>query len=88
MITMGRAGKALKQVLQTYDISQNQLAVSLGIDRATVYKWFHEKREPSSETIVDITRALKEINFAAAENFVQRYLGDILQEDASSSSEI
>lgn len=84
---MGRTGKALKQVLQTHNISQNQLAVILEIDRATVYKWFHEKREPSSETVVEITRALKKINFAAAENFVQRYLGDILQEESSSGSD-
>lgn len=78
---MGRAGRALKQVLQTHDISQNRLAVILGIDRATVYKWFHEKREPSSETIVDITRALKEVKLEAAEDFVQFYLGNILTEE-------
>ena len=80
---MGQAGRALKQVLQKHDISQNQLAVILGIDRATVYKWFHEKREPTSETIVDITRALKQIKFDAAEDFVQSYLGDILAEETS-----
>ena len=83
---MGKAGKALKQVLQTHNISQNQLAVILGIDRATVYKWFHEKREPTSETIVEITRALKQIKLEAAESFVQLYLGDILQEDSSSDA--
>jgi hypothetical protein len=27
---MGRAGKALKKVLETYGISQNQLAVTMG----------------------------------------------------------
>ena len=80
---MGQAGRALKQVLQTHDISQNQLAGILGIDRATVYKWFHEKREPSSKTIVDITRALKEVRLEAAEDFVQLYLGDILTEEPS-----
>ncbi|WP_348918278.1 helix-turn-helix domain-containing protein [Adonisia turfae] len=73
----------MKQVLQTYDISQNQLAVKLEVDRATVYKWFHEKREPTSETIVDITKALKQIQFEAAENFIQLYLGDLLKEDSS-----
>lgn len=83
---MGRAGRALRSVLQTHDISQNQLAVLLGIDRATVYKWFHEKREPTSETIVEITRALKQVKLEAAENFVQLYLGDILNEDATSES--
>jgi transcriptional regulator with XRE-family HTH domain len=29
---MGKAGKALKQVLKTYGISQNQLAIAMGID--------------------------------------------------------
>lgn len=81
---MGQAGRALKQVLQLHNISQNQLAVILGIDRATVYKWFHEKREPTSETVVEITRALKQIKFEAAEKFVQLYLGDILTEDSPS----
>ena len=87
MGVMGRAGSALKQALQTHDISQNQLAVILGIDRATVYKWVHEKREPNSETVVDITKALKQIKLEAAEEFVQLYLGDILKEDASASAE-
>ncbi|MEM7061703.1 MAG: helix-turn-helix transcriptional regulator [Cyanobacteria bacterium P01_B01_bin.77] len=84
MKSMRKAGRALKQVLQLHNISQNQLAVLLGIDRATVYKWFHGKREPNSETIVEITRALKRIKFEAAENFVQFYLGDILEEETPS----
>ena len=86
MSIMGRAGRALKQVLQLHNISQNTLASMLDIDRATVYKWFHEKREPTSETIVKITRALKQVKFEAAENFVQLYLGDILKEDSSADS--
>ena len=81
---MGRASRALRQVLQLHNISQNQLAVILGIDRATVYKWFHGKREPTSETVVEITRALKQIKFEAAEQFVQLYLGDILKEETPS----
>lgn len=82
---MGRASKALKQVLQTYSISQNQLAVALNIDRSAVYKWFHEQREPTSETIVEITKALKQIKFEAAESFIQLYLGDILKDDPPSA---
>ena len=79
---MGRASRALKQVLQTYSISQNQLAVALNIDRSAVYKWFHEQREPTSETIVEITKALKQMNLEAAESFVQLYLCDILTDDS------
>jgi plasmid maintenance system antidote protein VapI len=45
---MGKAGKALKQVLETYDISQNKLAVTMGISRANVNRWVHEQRVMSS----------------------------------------
>ena len=83
---MGRASRALKQVLQTYSISQNQLAVALNIDRSAVYKWFHGQREPTSETIVEITKALKQMNLEAAESFVQLYLGDILTDDSPTTS--
>ena len=79
---MGRASQALKQVLEQYGISQNRLAVTLGIDRAAVFKWVHDQREPTSDTIVEITRALKQINPEAANAFVQRYLGEILTETA------
>lgn len=84
---MGRASQALKQVLETYGISQNKLAVALGIDRSAVFKWFHEQREPTSETIVEITRALKTMNPAAAKEFVQLYLGNIVEEDGSEFQE-
>jgi hypothetical protein len=39
---MGRAGKALKQVLDTYGITQNQLAVAMGIRRFNVSRWVSE----------------------------------------------
>jgi transcriptional regulator with XRE-family HTH domain len=38
---MGRARDALKQVLDTYGISQNKLAVTMGISRANVGRWYH-----------------------------------------------
>lgn len=78
---MGRASQALKQVLEKYGISQNKLAVALEIDRSAVFKWFHEQREPTSDTIVEITKALKRINFEAAKEFVWLYLGEILEQD-------
>lgn len=76
---MGRASQALKKVLESYGISQNKLAVALGIDRSAVFKWFHEQREPTSETIVEIVKALKAMNPDAAKEFVQLYLGDIVE---------
>lgn len=33
---MGKAGKALKQALITYGISQNQLAAAMGVGHANV----------------------------------------------------
>ncbi|NEQ33824.1 MAG: helix-turn-helix transcriptional regulator [Leptolyngbya sp. SIO4C5] len=76
---MGRASQALKQVLETYGISQNKLAIALQIDRSAVFKWVHGQREPSSETIVEITRVLKTMNPAAARDFVYLYLGEIIE---------
>ena len=79
---VGKASQALKTVLEAYGISQNKLAVTLGIDRSAVFKWFHGQREPTSETIVEITKALKEIDREAAKEFVWRYLGEILEDDS------
>lgn len=78
---MGRASDALRAVLQEFGISQNQVAVALNVDRSAVYKWFHGQREPTSETIVELTRVLKAINPAAASRFVQLYLGEILEDE-------
>jgi DNA-binding XRE family transcriptional regulator len=77
---MGRANQALKQVLETYGISQNKVAVALGIDRSAVFKWVHDQREPSSETIVEITQVLKTLNPLAAKEFVRLYLGSIVED--------
>ncbi len=77
---MGRANEALRQVLETYGISQNKLAVALGIDRSAVFKWVHDQREPSSETIVQITQVLKTLNPLAAKEFVRLYLGTIVED--------
>ncbi len=75
---MGRAGKALREVLTQYDISQNSLAVKMGLPRSTIYKWYHEERDPTAETVADIVEALKELNIEAAETFIWFYLGNIL----------
>ncbi len=77
---MGKAGKALKQVLTTYSISQNQLAVTMGIGRSTVHYWFKETQDPLAESIPDIIAALQKINEDAAKDFVRLYLGDIADE--------
>ncbi|GAB4349522.1 MAG: hypothetical protein Fur0042_16880 [Cyanophyceae cyanobacterium] len=76
---MGKAGQALRQALAAHGISQNQLAVKLDIKRSSVYRWCHELRDPNGETIVQIAIALREINPAAADEFVRLYLGDYLK---------
>lgn len=77
---MGRANQALKQVLENYGISQNKLAVALGIDRAAIFKWVHNKRDPSAEKMVQITQAIKTMNPEAAKELVRLYLGDLVDE--------
>ncbi|MCU0540969.1 MAG: helix-turn-helix domain-containing protein [Oscillatoriaceae cyanobacterium Prado104] len=72
---MGRSGKALKQVLETYGISQNQLAIAMDIGRSTVNHWVNEKRDPLAETIPDIVAALDKIDKAAARDFLVLFLG-------------
>lgn len=79
MRVMGKAGRVLKQVLETYDISQYSLAATLGIERTNVYRWVHEIRDPTAETLVDIVRALRKLNPTAAEAFVKEYLGNVAQ---------
>jgi len=71
---MTRAGKALRQVLQTYGISQNQLAVAMGIGRSVVNGWVNENRTPSSEVVLNVRDALRLINSEAAEEFIRLYL--------------
>lgn len=74
---MGRASAALKQVLDTYEISQNKLAVTMGISRANVGRWYHGL-DPSAENIAEVTKALNVLNSEAAKTFVKLYLGDIV----------
>jgi transcriptional regulator with XRE-family HTH domain len=71
---MGRAGKALKQVLATYDISQYQLAATMEIDRSNISRWVSEERDPSAEAVFAIKKALQALNPDAAKEFVWLYL--------------
>ena len=73
---MGKAGKALKQVLEDYSISQFALAVAMDVERNNVYRWVNEKCDPTAETVVEIVRSLKKLNPEASQAFVQQYLGD------------
>jgi transcriptional regulator with XRE-family HTH domain len=51
---MGKAGKALRKVLDTHNISQNRLAMAMGIWRANVSRWVSEVRYLVAETMLEI----------------------------------
>jgi transcriptional regulator with XRE-family HTH domain len=82
MYLMGKAGKALKQVLEAYDISQNKLAVAMGIGRSTMHYWFNDIRDPSAEAVLEIRKGLRKINPAAAEEFIRLYLDESDEEQS------
>ena len=74
---MGRAGKALNTVMKTHGISQGKLAAVMGIGASNIYRWANEVRDPSSETLISLVKALKEIQPEAAEDFKILYMKDI-----------
>ncbi|WP_019505247.1 HNH endonuclease domain-containing protein [Pleurocapsa sp. PCC 7319] len=76
---MGKAGQALRQVLEAYDINQSALATGLGVERSIVFRWYHEQTDPTAETVAQIVQALQIINISAAKDFIQVYLGDLTQ---------
>ena len=71
---MGKAGQALRQVLEAHNISQNQLAVAMGIRRSNVSRWVSEVRDPTAETMLEIRDGLQKINPTAATAFIELYL--------------
>lgn len=80
VIGVGKLGNALKQVLETYGINQNQLATAMGIDRSNISRWVSGERDPLAEVVPDIRAALEKLNPAAAKAFVQLYLYSIQDE--------
>ncbi|WP_272116571.1 helix-turn-helix domain-containing protein [Spirulina major] len=75
---MGRAGQALRHTLEQHKISQNKLAVTMGIDRPKVHRWYHEKIDPTAETVVGIVLALNKLDSEAAKTFLESYLGELI----------
>jgi len=78
---MGKAGKALRQVLEAHGISQGRLAVALGIEHSIVFRWLHEQSDLTAETVVRIVEVLREIHSSIAEEFIRLYLGSSSQAD-------
>jgi predicted transcriptional regulator len=79
---MGRAGKALKQVLEGYGISQGKLAAAMGIGSSNVYRWCNEIRDPNSETVIRILKTLEGINPEAAVTFRTLYIENSTLDDS------
>ena len=77
---MGKAGRVLKTVMESYGISQGKLAAVMGIGSSNVYRWVNEIRDPNSETVVRIVEALEKINSDASAEFRRLYMGDSTQE--------
>jgi len=79
---MGKAGKALKQVLEVYRISQNRLAVMMGIRRSNVNRWVNKASDPAADAVLEIRDELEKINPDAAEEFIRLYLSrSVIDED-------
>jgi transcriptional regulator with XRE-family HTH domain len=78
---MGKAGQALKQVLETYGISQNRLAVTTGIRRSNVNRWVNEETDPAADAVLEIRDGLEKLNPDAAEEFIRLYLGRANEDD-------
>lgn len=71
---MAKAGQSLKQVLTEHGISQNRLAVTMGINRSTVHQWVNEISDPLAEAVTNVIKGLRVIEPTAAEQFVALYL--------------
>lgn len=70
---MGKAGKALKQVLETHNITSYRLAKVMGVSRSNMHRWINEAADPSADAVLDIRDALKAIDPTAAEAFTALY---------------
>ncbi len=78
---MGKAGQALKQVLETYGISQNRLAVTMEVRRSNVNRWVNEETDPAADAVLEIRDGLEKLNPDAAEEFIRLYLGRATEDD-------
>lgn len=71
---MGKAGRALRQVLEKYGISQTQLAIEMRVPSSNVNRWVNETRDPAGDAIAAMKDALEKLDPEAAETFVMLYL--------------
>ena len=50
--------------------------------RSVVFRWFHEQRDPTAETVSEIVKALNSVSPEAAQEFVKLYLGELVDPDS------
>jgi hypothetical protein len=55
---------------------------ALGVRRSVVFRWFHEQRDPTAETVSEIVKALNSVSPEAAQEFVKLYLGELVDPDS------
>jgi len=48
---------------------------------SVVYRWFNELIDPTGDSLVKIVVALKLLDIDAAREFVQLYLGEVLEDE-------
>jgi transcriptional regulator with XRE-family HTH domain len=78
---MSKAGNALKQVLQSYGITQYQLSAIMGVNRSNFSRWLRGERDPLADVVVDMYWALRSINPSAAKEFLRLYFGVTPEDD-------
>jgi hypothetical protein len=75
----GKAVALLDSSLETYEISQNRLAVLMGTGRSNVHRWVAEVADPVGDSILEIRDALKTIHPEAAEEFKRLYWDEAIE---------
>jgi hypothetical protein len=79
---MGKAGQALKQVLETYGISQNRLAVTMGTLGDRMFTaGLMRMADPAADAVLEIRDGLEKLNPDAAEEFIRLYLKRATEDD-------
>ncbi len=78
---MGKAGQALRQVLDTHNISQSLLARELGVEHPIVFRWFHEHTDPTAETVFETALLSYRFMEIAATGHVGIHCSQTMQRD-------
>jgi transcriptional regulator with XRE-family HTH domain len=78
---MSKAGDALKQVLETYNISRYKLAQVMGISRSNLHRWVYGVADPAGDSVIEIRDALEKIDPEAAKAFTKLYWGRAIEEE-------